>query len=192
MKTLTDYIYYKIEEPVDMTYGGEEVSEWVYPVNGEDATLSGFEISLQQHLTFLPGPLSGLGVYVNYTNTTSEAHYIFEERDPTTLPGQADHVGNFALSYENAGFTARLSANFHGQYIEEVGEDADEDIYYANNMQLDFSASYSLNDKMVIYADFVNLNNSPLEYYMSDPENDLPIQRELYSFGVRMGIKFEF
>jgi TonB-dependent receptor len=191
-KTLTDYIYYKIEAPEGMLYGGEEVGEWVYPVNGEDATLSGFEIAWQQHLTFLPGPLSGLGIYLNYTSTTSEANYIFEERDPTTLPGQADHVGNFALSYEKAGFTGRLSANFHGQYIEEVGEDADEDVYYANNMQIDFSASYSLGKNMMIYADIMNLNNAPVEYYISDPENDLPIQRELYSFGARMGIKYEF
>jgi outer membrane receptor protein involved in Fe transport len=129
---------------------------------------------------------------VNYTNTQSEANYIFEERDPTTLPGQADHVGNFALSYEGFGFTGRISANFHGQYIEEVGEDADEDIYYANNMQIDFSASYSLGKNMVIYADIMNLNNAPVEYYMGDPENNLPIQRELYSFGARMGIKYEF
>jgi TonB-dependent receptor len=187
-KTMADYIYNKVEEPDDMLFGGEEVEEWSYPVNGEDATLSGFELQWQQELTFLPGALSGLGVYLNYTYTTSEAKYI--DRDATTLPGQASRIGNFGVSYEKSGFAARLSGNFHGEYIYEVGGDEDEDIYYADNLRLDISASYNPFGKLIVYADVLNITNTPLVYFQGD--SDFPIQRELYSWGARFGIKYDF
>ena len=189
-KTLTDYIYMKYTIYEDGSYpDNEDVETVVQPVNGEDATLSGIEISWQQQLTFLPGALQGLGIYLNYTNIQSEAHYIFEEREPTTLPGQAENVGNFALSYESGSFAARLSANFHGEYIYEIGEEAAEDIYYADNTQIDLSASYNLKSNIKLYVDALNITNTPLVYYMGDPE--FPIQRELYSYGVRAGIRFD-
>lgn len=189
-KTMKDYIYNSYEEFDDETepFGGEWVEERFYPVNGPEATLSGFEVQWQQALTFLPGVFNGLGIYLNYTNTTSEAKYL--DRDPTSLPGQAANVGNIGLSYEKSGFAARIAANFHGEYIAEIGGDEDEDIYYANNTQVDFSASYNLRNKYKLYVDVTNITNTPLVYYMGDPE--FPIQRELYSFGVRAGLKIDF
>ena len=187
-KTMKDYIYNRYEEPENMVFGGEEVEDYFYPMNGPDATVSGIELQWQQALTFLPGALNGLGIYLNYTNTTSEAEYF--DRDATSLPGQAANVGNIGLSYEKSGFGAKLAANFHGEYIAEIGGDEDEDIYYADNTQIDFSASYNLKNKYKLYVDVTNITNTPLVYYMGDPE--FPIQRELYSFGVRAGLKVDF
>src|SRR5579864_8174673 len=41
------------------------------PLNGKSATVYGFEINYQQHLSFLPGPLSGFGLAANYGYTHS-------------------------------------------------------------------------------------------------------------------------
>ncbi|MCH7763440.1 MAG: TonB-dependent receptor [Candidatus Marinimicrobia bacterium] len=189
-KTLSNYIYMKYTLYDDNPHpDNADIETVIQPVNGEDATLSGFEFSWQQQLTFLPGALQGLGIYLNYTNIQSEAHYIFEEREPTTLPGQAETVGNFALSYESGRFAARLSANFHGKYIFEIGEEPAEDIYYADNTQIDLSASYNLKSNIKLYVDALNITNTPLVYYLGDPE--FPIQRELYSYGVRAGVRFD-
>ena len=117
-----------------------------------------------------------------------EAKYI--GREATTLPGQAENVGNFSLSYEKYGITTRLSMNVHGKYIYEVGEDKDEDVYYNNHTQVDFSAGYKLTDKIVVYADVLNLTNEPLLYYSGI--RNRPIQRELYSFNARLGLKYDF
>jgi len=187
-KTLADYIYNKVDEPEGMMFGDEEVEEVIYAVNGDNATLSGFEVQWNQQLTFLPGMLSGLGLYTNYTYTTSEA--IYYDREATTLPGQAKHVGNVAVSFEAGDFTARASMNFHGKFIEEIGGDVDEDVYYADNAQTDLSFTYDLNSGVVLYADIVNLNNSPLLFYQGDETK--PIQRELYYQGYRVGAKFDF
>ncbi|UCD37151.1 MAG: TonB-dependent receptor, partial [Fidelibacterota bacterium] len=144
-----------------------------------------FEVNWQQQLTFLPGPLSGLGVFVNYTNTQSEAKYF--DREPTTLPGQAEHVMNFALSYENYGFAGQISVNYHGELIDEVGSDADDDRIYDARAQVDFSATYSISPTFTLFCDAVNLTNARERYYQGDP--DLPVQRELYGFGVNVGLK---
>jgi hypothetical protein len=45
------------------------------PVNGNNATLSGWEMNFVKNLDFLPGPLSNLSLYFNYTSTDSEADY---------------------------------------------------------------------------------------------------------------------
>ncbi len=189
-KTMKDYIYNSFEEFDDETepFGDEWVEERFYPVNGPNATLSGFELQWYQALTFLPGALDGLGIYLNYTNTTSKAKYY--DRDATSLPGQAANVGNIGLSYEKYGFGAKIAANFHGEYIAEVGGDEDEDIYYSKNTQIDLSASYRIKNNIKLYADVTNITNEPVVYYIGDPE--FPIARELYSFGVRAGIKVDF
>src|SRR6266576_6531736 len=46
---------------------------WVLsrPLNGKRATVYGLEISYQQHLTFLPGALGGIGLSANYGYTHS-------------------------------------------------------------------------------------------------------------------------
>ena len=46
---------------------------WVLacPLNGKSATMYRFEIAYQQHLSFLPGPFSGVGLSANYGYTHS-------------------------------------------------------------------------------------------------------------------------
>lgn len=63
-KRLSDYIYESIYDVTSGPYAGYEA---VQPVNGGNATLWGFEFAFNQQLTFLPGALSGLGIYANYT-----------------------------------------------------------------------------------------------------------------------------
>ena len=184
-KALSDIIYTGYHDQVGGPYAGYEVEQMV---NGETASLLGFEINWQQELAFLPGPLSGLGIYANYTYTTSEAD--LPDRAAISLPGQAGNVGNFAIAYEKYGFLGRLSFNYHGSYIDEVGGDEEEDIYYDDHLQLDFSASYQITPMIQAYFEAINLTDAPLRYYMGS--EDRPLQREFYSWWMHAGLKFEF
>jgi len=186
-KDIADYFYVGVME--DYTLQGKEYAEVKMPQNGENATLSGWEINLQQQLSFLPGPLSGLGVYANYTSTTSEAFYG-SDRDKTTLPGQAGNTGNFSLSYETKKLSARFSYALSDQYIVEVGDDADEDIYYEPANRIDISLSYDPMDNLTILADLMNVNNAPLGYFQGS--SSTPIQRELYGPSFRVGLQYDF
>ena len=186
-KDIADYFYVGVFENLEVQ--GKEYEEVKMPTNGEGATLSGWEINVQQQLSFLPGPLSGLGVYANYTSTTSEADYG-TDREKTTLPGQAGNTGNFSLSYETKKLSARLSYALSDKYIVEVGGDADEDVYYEPANRIDISLSYDPMANLTILADLMNLNNAPLGYFQGSEKT--PIQRELYGPSFRIGLQYDF
>jgi len=186
-KDIADYFYVGVME--NYTLQGKTYEEVKMPQNGENATLSGWEFNIQQQLSFLPGPLSGLGVYANYTSTTSEAYYG-SDRDKTTLPGQAGNTGNFSLSYETKKLSARFSYALSDQYIVEVGDDADEDVYYEPANRIDISLSYDPMDNLTILADLMNVNNAPLGYFQGS--SSTPIQRELYGPSFRVGLQYDF
>jgi TonB-dependent receptor len=186
-KDIADYFYVGVFE--NLVVQGKEYEEVKMPTNGEGATLSGWEINVQQQLSFLPGPLSGLGVYANYTSTTSEADYG-TDREKTTLPGQAGNTGNFSLSYETKKLSARLSYALSDKYIVEVGGDADEDVYYEPANRIDISLSYDPMANLTILADLMNVNNAPLGYFQGSEST--PIQRELYGPSFRMGLQYDF
>lgn len=185
-KDLTDYIYFFRNEEI---FDGEEF-EVTTPLNGDDAELLGFELAYVHHLRFLPGPFDGLGVHFNYTYTDSEATFPDREGDKATLPGQSETLGNVALSYEKAGFSARVSYNFHGKYIAEVGETAAEDIYYDDREQVDFIASYTMKSGLRFSLEVINLTDEPLRFY--EGVSNRPIQEEYYSWTGRLGVSYVF
>ena len=186
-KDIADYFYVGVFENKEVQ--GKVYEEVKMPTNGEGATLSGWEINVQQQLSFLPGPLSGLGVYANYTSTTSEADYG-TDREKTTLPGQAGNTGNFSLSYETKKLSARLSYALSDKYIVEVGGEPAEDVYYEPANRIDISLSYDPMANLTILADLMNVNNAPLGYFQGSEST--PIQRELYGPSFRMGLQYDF
>jgi TonB-dependent receptor len=184
-KRMSDYIFpFRFNEQV---FG--EQYEINQPQNGETATLWGAEIAFQNQLRFLPAPFDGLGIYANYTWTDSNASYPNRTVD-STLPGQSTHLGNVSLWYEKHGFSAKASLNFHGKYIEEVGGEAAEDVYYDNHTQLDINVSQRLLKNVRVYADFLNLTNAPLRYYIGTTNR--PIQQEYYRWWSQFGVKINW
>ncbi len=169
--------------------GGPWDGYWIeQPVNGGSAKLYGFELNWMQQFTFLPGILSGFGIFGNYTYTKSEAELEF--RDWDILPGQAGDVGNLGLSFENFGLTARLSLNYNSEYLYQVGKNEDFDRYTDEHLQMDFSASYRVIEGLNLYLDLVNLTNEPRRDYYGIKER--PRMNEYYSFWMRGGIKYSF
>jgi TonB-dependent receptor len=100
-------------------------------INAGSAYIYGFEVSFQQHLTYLPGPLNGIGISANYGYTASQATlppYI----DPSVLqPGQisgpnrgpggstppllrqAPNTFNFSPTYDKRGFSIRMGLEYN-------------------------------------------------------------------------------
>lgn len=186
-KRLNDYVYPFV---FDEAQGGGDEFEVTQPMNGDNASLWGMELAFQNQLRFLPAPFDGLGVYANYTWTDSSAKFPGREGEDARLPGQSAHLGNLSLWYEKYGFSAKASWNFHGKYIGSVGETAAEDTYYDNHTQLDVSLSQRLTRRMRVYADFLNLTNAPLRYYLGVPNR--PIQEEYYKWWAMFGVKMNF
>lgn len=182
-KDLSDIIFF---------FRGKEVRagetfDVIQPLNGDEAEVTGFELVYQNRFQNLDGWASGLGLYFNATFADSEA--TIPERDVARLPGQADDVVNLAVSYETGGFSGRLSYNVHGEYISEVGEEAEEDLWIDERSQLDLSLSQRLTSKMRLALDVLNLTDEPFRIYEGSP--DRPVQVEEYSWSATLSLKWD-
>jgi len=188
-KSIDNYIYTSVLKDATIRDGSKVYDEVVMPVNGDNATLSGWEMNFVKNLDFLPGPLSNLSLYFNYTSTDSEADYG-DSREKSTFPGQAASTGNLSFAYETSKLTARFSQSIADQYIVEVGEDKDEDIFYDPANRLDLSLSYNLNSKLALFADILNITNVPHVYFMGDASK--PVEKEVYGSTIKIGTNYRF
>jgi len=188
-KAIDNYIYTAVLKDATIRDGAKVYDEVVMPVNGDEATLSGWEMNIIKNLDFLPGPLSNLSLYFNYTSTDSEADYG-DARAKSTFPGQAPNTGNLSFAYETSKLTARFSQSIADQYLVEVGEDENEDIYYDPANRLDLSLSYNVNNKLTVFADVLNITNVPHVYFMGDASR--PVEKEVYGPTVKIGTNYRF
>ena len=188
-KSIDNYIYTSTLQDVSIRGGSKVYDEVSMPVNGNNATLSGWEMNFVKNLDFLPGPLSNLSLYFNYTSTDSEADYG-DDREKSTFPGQAASTGNLSFAYETSKLTARFSQSIADQYLVEVGGDKDEDIFYDPANRLDLSLSYNLNSKITLFADVLNITNVPHVYFMGDASK--PVEKEVYGSTIKIGTNYRF
>lgn len=164
---------------------------WAYKQarNGDNVKVYGFEVAIQRQLDFLPG----LGVYLNYTFTKSDAEGVYngdgEKRENVALPGTAPHMFNASLSYETKRFTARLSGNYAAAYVDELGGSDFEDRYYDQQFFLDANASFRLTKNLRVFAEANNLTNQPLRYYQGISSRTM--QAEYYRPRYNFGFKFD-
>ncbi|MEO1261051.1 MAG: TonB-dependent receptor [Bacteroidota bacterium] len=174
------------------TFEGTEWDLFTQPINGGNATLFGFEVAFQRQLDFISPALAGLGVYFNYTFTQSEVtDFNFEGREDEDLdlPGSPQHTLNASIAFEGKRFTSRLSFNYASDFIDEVGSEAFSDRYYDQVTYLDANVSYSISDKLVVYANANNLLNQPLRYFQG--VSDRTMQAEYYNVRFDLGLKFD-
>ena len=182
-KDLTDYIFfYNVDEVID----GEEF-EITQPRNGEEGNLWGVEVAFQNNFTSWPGFWGGFGLYANYTYVDSEGKY--PDREPGTLPGQAEHVGNLAISYEKYGISTRLSYNFNGKNILEVGGDPEEDLWVDDHAQLDFLFRVQFSKRFSIVLEAINITDEP--YTIWEGTTDRIRQQEYYGWWATLGVRFD-
>lgn len=183
-KTLEDFIYpFRSTELRD----GEEF-DVLQPRNGDSADLLGVELAYENRFLSAPGPWSGFGLYANYTWIDSEAS--FPGRGDATVPGQSENVGNLAVSYEAGGFNIQVSLNYRDEFLDEVADDAEEDVWIDEHTQLDLSAGYRFPNRLRLYLQLNNLTDEPFRAYVGDV--DRPIQEEFYSWWGVLGVSYDF
>ncbi len=175
-----------------------EFDGWIVaqPVNGDQATVYGAELSWQQRLNFLPGALSGLGLYVNYAYTFSAADYGRDEKYP--LPYQVPHVFNAALSYDQGGFSGMLSLNYQSSSFLSTStrlpdsiaerEGAFPDRYRTSFTSLDFSANQRVAPGTYVFLELKNLlDDSNMDYYLDER---YPYRENWNSWWGQLGIRY--
>jgi TonB-dependent receptor len=83
-------------------------------INGEGGNVRGLELVFNHAFTQLPAPFDGLGVSANYTYSDSD---IKEFTNNFPMDGLMKHNGGITVWYEKNGYEARLSANYHSDYV---------------------------------------------------------------------------
>ncbi|MEY3000316.1 MAG: Colicin receptor precursor [Verrucomicrobiota bacterium] len=154
--------------------------------NGNDGKVYGVELAYQQQLRFLPG----FGVLANLTLSDSSADY--GSAGEFAFVGQADYVGNLALTYESDKFFTRLSANFRGERLRE--DEAIQDGFYVDSsVQLDWTASYRLSSALRFFVEVNNLTNEPFRVFTKGPSGEKLLQQfEEYDWSANFGIRWAF
>jgi len=179
----------------------------VQPINGSSAHLIGFEVAYQQHLTFLPGVLSGFGLSANYSYTNSRARGGPGRTDNPTLQRQAPNTGNFSPTYDRGRLSARLGVSYNGpnvfQYaysnVDSSGNvvpvplgktGPNGDIYLYQHIQVDAQTSFRMYRGLRFIFAGLNLTNEVFGFYAGSPI--YPIQREYYKPSYEFGLRYSF
>jgi TonB-dependent receptor len=191
-KDLTDYRYILKYDETRTENLAEITDSFEKPINAPEGHIAGLELNLQRKFDFLPGALSGFGVFANYTWTDAEIKTAqsYGGRDTFALPGQSDTNYNAALFYEMAGFSARLSYTKRGDYLEEIdADDANLDLYVEGREQLDFTASYDFGNGVEVFGEAKNLTDSAgVRYYGS---RERTYEYEKFGYNVFLGLRFK-
>lgn len=140
-------------------------------VNSNDSsTLYGFEVSFQHKFDYLPAPLDGFGVQLNYNFADSD----FEFQDPTVVSGQAladfttpanipgfsRHTANANIYYEKGRISTRLAYRFRSEFFRPFR--ATSNRFNDDQGFLDYSFSLDLFDGLQARFQVLNITDEPV------------------------------
>jgi len=160
------------------------------PQNADSGEILGVELNLQQQFTALPAPFDGFGVSLNYTYTDSEAT-VFGRDDKVPFFLQSERVGNAALFWQRGGLELRAAVAHRSEYLDEVGEDADSDLYIDARTQVDLKGSYAFDNGLKVYVEMLNVTDEPLRF-LSGGRSDRLAENEIYGWNAIAGVQYRF
>ena len=142
------------------------------------AYVRGIEFDLQTRLWYLPAPLNGILLGVNYAHMSSNATYPWRNARTTFIPprttvtavfdstragrliNQPNDILNAYFGYEIGGFSARLSFLFQGNAVSYVGNFTEQDGFTRDYFRIDASVRQVLPwFGMELYLDVTNINS---------------------------------
>lgn len=165
-------------------------------INGPGtAKITGYEISANRKLDFLPGYLRYLTVNANATKLELSGP------NASSFNGFIPKTANFSLSWNKKPVSARVSFNYRGnqrrsaQTGGQYGSTAGFVEYYKPRWNLDVNAEYTLSKRLTIFANARNILNEPQilqRYNANTPEYAVNYQQEEFGIQIAVGIKGRF
>ena len=188
--------YKDIDNPIytrrtpDVTYRGIPLISLSQPANAESGTLLGLELNWEQQFVDLPAPWDGLGASANLTFVDSEVKVFGRESDNLPFFRQPDMIGNLALYYTIGRFEARLAANYRDAYLQGIGGDKSEDVYFGDHTQLDLKLTFDATDNLSIFGEVQNINDESRREYQG--RSSRLFADEIYSWTALVGATYAF
>jgi TonB-dependent receptor len=211
-KQISDPIYQGVRTFIDSTVAQEFNIDPQYigfdlvrPVNGASARLYGLEIAYQQHLSFLPGALGGIGLSANYSYTNSQTDGVPNRSDKPALQRQAPHTWNISPTYDRGRISVRLGLSYNAANIFQYNytnlnsdgtpnpqplgiKGPNGDVYLYPHLQVDAQASFRMYRGLHLIVSGLDLTNEVFGFYQGSPI--YPIQREYYKPSYMFGLRY--
>ncbi|MFO7447004.1 MAG: carboxypeptidase-like regulatory domain-containing protein [Ignavibacteriaceae bacterium] len=175
-----------------------------------DAIVKGVELDLQTRLWYLPFPLNGVVLGINYTHMSSEAKYpfrndrsyanpnppprniveVFDSVRTGRLVYQPDDILNSYVGFDYGDFSCRVSFVFQGNSVSYVGAFPEQDGFTRDYFRMDASARQILPWYGVeIYLDVFNINaerNTSAQQSIGGFTNE-----QNYGLTANLGVRFK-
>ena len=178
------------------------------PINAGSAWISGFEAAYLQHLSFLPGPLAGLGISANYGYTDSSTNGLPGRSDHPRLLRNAPNTWNISPTYDRGRVSIRLGLSYNqaniAAYAFQDGTPTQDgtpstptpgglkgpfgDQYFYSHLQVDAQGSVRLSHGLSFIAYGLNLTNEVFGFYQGSTQ--FMIQREYYQPTYAVGFRW--
>ncbi|MGH7494761.1 MAG: TonB-dependent receptor [bacterium] len=174
--------------------------------NPFDTEVKGFEVEWQTNFSWLPRPLAGLVLNVNYSHIWSETRYPFSINQtllvpPFTstridsfrvgpMPNQSDNIANVAIGYDLGGFSTRVSALYQGRTLSSVGNRKEVDGFTDTLVRWDLLAKFKITKWLSIYGNWNNLTNSADQSFIQAEQ--YADEKEFYGWTADAGLVFDF
>lgn len=126
--------------------------------NGGWARVKGIEVNYQQQLTFLPGWLSGFGVFANYTRLVTRGTFsgrVIVDKLANFTP----IASNVGLSYIRSKLTLRGQLNYEGERLTSFNIDPALRQFQEQRAAVNLSAKYNLSPRLGFFLDTYNVFN---------------------------------
>jgi hypothetical protein len=204
-------------------FGGSSYAVTV-PYNSSKPTrVWGFEFEHQANLNFLPGYWSNIVLSYNASIVRSETSLLSTvtdttfKRTPTGFPppddyillpyystrvvevnqkmeGQPEFYGNIAIGYDIAGFSARLSLFYQGEFNRSFSADGRTDRITNSFSRLDLTVKQKITDHISVLLSFSNLTDTAEKTTIANRVENwrLPDTNERYGITGDIGVRVEF
>ncbi len=188
--------YNDIDNPIygqrttNVMFNGILLDQLDQPQNAKSGELLGLELNWEQQFVDLPAPWDGLGASVNLTFVDSEVVVFGREDDKLTFFRQPDTIGNIALYYTMGRFEARLAAKYRDGYLQSIGGDLTEDVYFDERTQVDVKLIFDATDKLTIFGEVQNINDESRGEYQGISSR--LFADEIYSWTALVGASYAF
>jgi len=163
------------------------------PINGDEAKVTGFELALNQRFSKNEQSfLQHLGVYANYTFTSSEG--VVEGRKLPLL-SSPKHSANLSLFYENpkVGMNVSLTGVYRDYQLRTVGTNELNDIYFGKQTHVDLSVSQRIYKGLGAYLQWLNITDQDEKEFFSKPEETFSRLHQTSQFNTSflIGLKYD-
>lgn len=177
--------------PIDYQIGNELFSVRTYG-NFGGTKIKGLELGMAHAFTYLPGPLSNLGVTSNFTIVDEASDLVDQEGDSISRKGLSRKTYNLGGYYDDGQFSLRLAYNWRSEFTRRedvsLGFARPETLpeTEAARGQLDLAARFKVNRNIRFTFNAINLTNTGTVRYMKYPQlvNYLAYAGRKYDFGV--------